>query len=148
METYSKVSLSLSLLRERADLEGKATFENVECTFPVHRVHPTGECGGPSALAQGGDADIVECGRGLDGVEDGRLHIEIGQGGFHQICSFHVGRQLLDSVSIERKLGADDERIGGRSKKMGFGPQAYKPVVDEYLCQRGAGGYGDPDGDR
>ena len=76
------------------------------------------------------------------------LHIETSEGGFHQSMQLHVGRQLLDADSLERALGADDGRIGGRSKKMGFGAQASERVVDEYLCLRGAAEYGDHDGGR
>ena len=76
------------------------------------------------------------------------LHIETREGGFHQAMQLYVGRQLLDSVSLEKAPGADDEGIGGRSKKMGFGTQASDPVVDEYLCLRGAREYGDHDGGR
>ena len=60
----------------------------------------------------------------------------------------YVGRQLLDSVSLDRAPGAAEERIGGRSKKMGFGAQASESVVDEYMCLQGAGKHGDHDGGR
>ena len=76
------------------------------------------------------------------------LRIETSEGGFHQGMQLHVGRQLLDSVSLEGAPGADDERIGGRSKKMGFGAQASEHVVHEYLCLRGARKYIDHDGGR
>ena len=76
------------------------------------------------------------------------LRIETSERGLNQGMQLHVGGQLLDSVSLERARGADDERIGGRTKKMAFRAQASEPVVDEYLCLRGPRECGDHGGGR
>ena len=43
------------------------------------------------------------------------------QEGEHQICSFYVGGELLDSVSLKDAPGADDEGLDRGSGEVGFG---------------------------
>ena len=51
----------------------------------------------------------------------------------------YVGRRLLESVSVEREPAADDERMFGRSEKMGYATRARMSTVVEYQCGREVG---------
>ena len=117
MFTYG---LWLPFLREMAGLEGRTTFENVECTFPFTGCVRQGSVQTPPLwlkmamqILWNVEEDGKKTGRGRK-KRKRELHIETSEGGFHQGMQLYVGRQLLDSVSLEGALGADDGRIGGR----------------------------------
>ena len=59
------------------------------------------------------------------------------------VCSAALCGQTVTGFYLNRmELGADDERHGGRRQQMRLRTQVSEPVVDEYLCQRGASGSG------
>ena len=53
--------ITVALRREMAGSEGQATFENVDSTFPFHKMHPSRKRRSSSALAHNGHADPGEC---------------------------------------------------------------------------------------
>ena len=90
------VQIAAAWFCETAGLKGRGTFENVDCTFPVHKVHPAGECGLKMAMQ----------------ILWRRVSPEL---------QFQMARHLMDSVSVEGEPEADDERNGWKTRKMGRG---------------------------
>ena len=62
------------LLREMDGLEGQATFENVESTFPVAGFIRRGSVEAPKALAKDGNSNLIRCAVRMDEEKDGLAH--------------------------------------------------------------------------
>ena len=70
---------------------------------------PRGVCGG-SSLAQDGDADALERGKGR---QETGIHIHSGPVDSHQVCSLMWAENLLDPATRERTCRTNDARAGG-----------------------------------
>ena len=54
----------------------------------------------------------------------------------HQICSFLVGKQLLDQIPFKESPRENDQGSESRSRKVGFGIEAGKFMVNKHQCLR------------
>ena len=108
--------------------------------MPVHEMYQTRKCGGFQALAYDGETDALEHGKGMDETMmdvHGQNELE----GSHQICSFMWAGNYWILSQTKEHAAQNDERIGGRSGKMGHLTQASQSAVDQNQYKGGEAGY-------
>ena len=97
--------LIAALLREMPGLEGKAKFECVEGRFSFQQRLATRKRGSTPFVAEHDHPDLGQCGGRMD---EEKKWCSLGHRRRRSTSNMqHVGRQLLDHFTLERKCGTD-----------------------------------------
>ena len=114
-----------------ANLEGKAAFEGVECSFPFKRCIRQGSVEVPRLWLKMATQILWNVEENWRKRKMGGPHWDSSRR-IPSNVQLYEGGQLLDTVTVKRALETDGERIGERGRWVGYGAKTYEQEVDKH----------------